>query len=447
MPTSKYWTPYAPDAETPWDLRRVVHLHRRAGFAATWGELRRDLKDGPEVSVNRLLTGKSAAHTPTDFARTAAVLADAATAGEINRLKAAWFYRMLFGPDPLGERLALAWHDHFATGYAKVRSAAAMRRQNDLFRTHARAKFATLLNAAVRDPALLVYLDAPANRKGHPNENLARELMELFTLGIGKYTEADVKEAARCLTGWGVDAHADAFAESAARHDGGEKTVLGKTGRWTGSDLVDQLLGHPATAGRLAWRLVTAFFGEGACPPAAAEALAAGLRERELDVGWAVGTVLRSRLFFADANVRSRVLAPAEFVAGAARALGLFDPAPNTLALADWSARMGQDLFDPPNVGGWPGGRTWVTSRGLVARANYAAALVAGPGVGRPDPYDPAAAAKAAGFGTRPGDVLTYHHRLRFGTDPTAAVARRLSALGGRAIVTALLSSPEAQIG
>ena len=442
----KHWDVYEPDPKADWNLRRVVHLHRRAAFAAPWGALQRDLKAGPEASVKRLLDGADDAHVPADFAATAGALADAAaTAGDINRLKAAWLYRMLFGPDPVGERLALVWHDHFATGYAKVRNVRSMRRQNELFRTHARARFAPLLNAVVRDPALLEYLDAPVNRKGHPNENLARELMELFTLGVGHYTEADVKQAARCLTGWGVEE--DAFAESSSRHDGGEKTVLGATGKWTGTDLVDLLLKQPPTADRLVTKLLKAFFGEGACPPEAAKELAAGLRTHDLDIGWAVGTVLRSRLFFADANLRTRVTAPPEFVAGAARALGLFDPSPSTLALADWSARMGQDLFDPPNVGGWPGGRAWVTSRALIARTNYATALVDGPNAGRPEAYEPAAAAKAAGFGSNRTDVLVYHSRLLFGTDPPAEQTDRLSKLNDRPLVTALLSSPEAQLG
>jgi uncharacterized protein (DUF1800 family) len=441
----KHWDVYTPDAKNAWDLKRVVHLYRRAGFAAPWDDLQRDLKDGPEKSIDRLLKAASNTRTPPDFAATALVLADAAaTAGDLNRLKAAWFYRMLFGPDPVGERLTILWHDHFATGNAKVRSVRSMRRQNDLFRAHARAPFAKLLNAVVRDPAILEYLDAPVNRKGHPNENLARELMELFTLGIGHYTETDVKEAARCLTGWSVEE--DKFAEAAARHDDGEKTVLGKTGKWTGADLVNQLLKHPATAERLASKLVQAFFGENACRADAVKELATELHARDLDIDWAVGTVLKSRLFFADANIRSRVTAPAEFVTDAARALNLFDPAPSTLAMADWSARMGQDLFDPPNVGGWPGGRAWITSRALIARANYAAALVSGPNVGRPNSYDPAKAAKAAGFGATGADVLTYHHRLLFGTDPTPEVTKNLGALDGRKLVTALLSSPEAQL-
>jgi uncharacterized protein (DUF1800 family) len=439
------WAPYVPDAKAPWGLRRVVHLHRRAGFAATWDEVQRDLKDGPAASVERLLAGKAGARAPAGFADTADLLADAAVAaGEIARLKAWWFYRMLFGPDPLLERLTLLWHDHFATAYSKVRDVALMRRQNDALRQHARAKFADLLGAAVREPALLVYLDAPANRKGHPNENLGRELMELFTLGVGHYTEADVKEAARALTGWTVED--GRFAESAARHDGGEKTVLGQAGKWGGADLVRLLLEHPATAERVALKLCRLFFGENGAPPEAVQALASGLREHGLDISWAVGVVLRSRLFFSEANPGTRVLGPAEFVVGAARALELLSPAPSTLALADWSARMGQDLFDPPNVGGWPGGRAWAHTRGMIARANYAAALVAGPNVGRPAPYDPAALPKKYGFGADAASVLTFHHRLLFGTDPTADFRRRTSPADVAKIVTMLLSSPEAQL-
>src|SRR5262245_13577954 len=165
------WVAYAPDARAPWDLRRVVHLHRRAGFAATWDELQRDLKDGPVASVDRLLSGKANPASPSDFASTAALLADSAVASaDIGRLKACWLYRMVFGPDPLGEKLTLLWHDHFATANGKVNDPGPMRRQNDTLRRHARGKFAELLNAAVREPALLVYLDAPANRTGHANE-------------------------------------------------------------------------------------------------------------------------------------------------------------------------------------------------------------------------------------------------------------------------------------
>ena len=241
--TTDAWAPYTPDEQCPWDVRRVVHLHRRAGFAATWEEIQRDLKDGPTASVDRLLAAK----VSPECTATADLLADAAvTAGDLGRLKAWWVYRMLYGPDPLTERLALTWHDHFATSNLKVDNLPAMWRQNELFRKLARAPFGELLNAAVRSPALLAYLDAPANRKGHPNENLARELMELFSLGVGHYTEADVKEAARALTGWTI--REGAFFENANGHDDGEKTILGKKGRWKGADLVRMVLEHPATA-------------------------------------------------------------------------------------------------------------------------------------------------------------------------------------------------------
>lgn len=440
------WAAYTPDDQQPWDLKRVVHLHRRAAFAATWGELHRDLKDGPEQAVSRLLGGNANLHPAKEFDATAGLLFDAAvTQGEIGRLKAGWFYRFLLGPHPLHEKLTLLWHDHFATAHSKVDDPGLMRRQNETLRKHATGKFAPLLNAAVREPATLLYLDAQTNRKGHANENLARELMELFTVGVGHYSEADVKEAARALTGWSVDD--GKFVELAERHDGGEKAVLGAKGKLDGTQLVDLLLKQPATADRIVKKLVRQFFGDTGVSADAAKQLADGLRERELDTGWAVETILKSRLFFADANLRTRVLSPVEYVVGSARVLELFDPAPSTLAMADWSARMGQDVFDPPNVGGWPAGKKWVHSRSLIARANYATALVTGPDSGRTVAYDPAGQAKKHGFGTTAADVLTYHHRLLFGTDPTADTRTRLEPLDLPKLTTALLASPEAQLG
>jgi uncharacterized protein (DUF1800 family) len=440
------WSAYTPDDAAPWDLRRVAHLHRRAGFAGTWAELRRDLKDGPGPSIDRLLAGKSALHAPGEFAPTADLLADAAVAAnEPGRLKAWWFYRMLFGPDPLGEKLTLMWHNHFATGVSKVQDLAAMRRQNDTLRKHARAPFAELLNASVREPALLAYLDAPANRRGHPNENLGRELMELFTLGVGNYTEADVKEAARCLTGWTVED--GRFAEVPARHDDGDKTVLDKKGKWTGADLVKVLLDCPATARRVVWRLCDTFMGEKAASGEAMKSLADGLVEHKLDVGWAVGTILRSKAFFADANVGTRVKGPAEFIIGAARALEMFDPAPSTLALADWSGRMGQDLFEPPNVGGWPGGRAWIGARSMIARSNFVAALIDGSNAGRAKAYDPDELAKRHDQPTDANALIAFHCRLLLGGDPTPSLTARLARGMGRKMVSILLAAPEYQLG
>jgi uncharacterized protein (DUF1800 family) len=454
--TEGYWAPYRPTPETPWNLRRVVHLHRRAGFAATGEELRRDLEHGPEASVDRLLAGRILpAAASAEFERTSATIAEAAVAtGVPDRLKAWWLFRMLLGPDPLGERLTLMWHNHFATGNQKVNDLAAMRRQNDLFRRFARAPFGELLNAAMRDPALLIWLDAPANRNGHPNENLARELMELFTLGIGHYSEGDVKQAARALTGWTL---ADgAFLEFAANHDLGEKTILGQSGKWAGSDLIRLLLEHPATARRLAGRLCETFMGEGTVPPEGADELAEGLRAHHLDIGWGVATILRSRAFFATANLGTRIVGPVEFVVAAVRALECLDPPPSTLSLATWSTRIGQDLFYPPNVGGWAGGRTWLNSRGMIARVNFATALTSGRELGLARPPDVLRLAGGGGREEGLDRVVVSIAEHLLGADPGAAWRDRIarSAAAGstslsesaRRVAALVLSSPEAQL-
>jgi Protein of unknown function (DUF1800) len=445
------WAPYQPSPDAPWNLRRVVHLHRRAGFAASWLEIERDLAQGPDKSAARLLEGKTrtpGAPEPEEFERISTVLADAAIASsDAGRLKAWWFYRLLFSPDPLGERLTLMWHNHFATSNQKVNDPAAMRRQNELFRRLAREPFGTLLERAVHDPALLVWLDAPANRKGHPNENLAREFLELFSLGIGHYSEADVRETARALTGWNV-VNGEAR-EAPSRHDAGEKTILGNTGKWCADDVVRMVLEHPATAERLAWRICDLFMGEGMTKPAI-NALADGLRSHQLDVGWAVGTVLRSRAFFAESNLGTRVQSPVEFIVGAVRAFELLDPPPSTLVLADWAARIGQGLFNPPNVGGWPGGRSWLSSRSYVGRVNFATALVEGHGIGRDRPLNPIDLAIRHDRGR--GDAVTFCSELLLGFKPDARWIEELGSDKGwnlesaRRAVTHLLATPEAQL-
>ena len=425
--TTDPWTPYVPSLTAPWDLRRVVHLHRAAGFAAPWPALQRDLKEGPAASIDRMLRGNSRNPDEAErFESIAAKLAEAAViARDPGRLKAWWVYRMLFSSDPLGERLTLMWHDHFATSNLKVDDLAAMRRQNDLFRQHARAHFGKLLWHVVHDPALLIWLDAPANRKGHPNENLARELMELFTLGVGHYTEADVKQAARALTGLTI---ADGSSrDDPSGHDDGEKVILGRAGRWGVDHLAGLLLDQPATAARLAERIVRLLLGEVADDRPGILALADGLRRHDLDIGWAVETVLRSETFFAESSLGKRVLGPAEFVVGAARALELFDPPPSTLHLADWITRMGQDLFYPPNVGGWAGGRRWLTSRSVVARANFAAALVEGDGVGRSEAFDASILAEGYGRGGGRDDLTAFFCELLLGNGQNAAWRHQLA--------------------
>jgi uncharacterized protein (DUF1800 family) len=424
---SNPWAPYSATASAPWDLRRVVHLHRRAGFGATWLELERDLADGPELAIDCILTGRSrSSGVPADFDHISSLIADAAVqSGDLHRLQAWWVYRLLFSPDPLGERLTLLWHNHFATSNEKVHDLRAMRRQNETHRRLARARFGDLLAAAIREPALLLYLDATANRKGRPNENLARELMELFTLGIGHYTESDVKAAARALTGWTFED--GELRELPAEHDDGEKTILGETGRWSGSQLVAMLADQPATAHRLASRLCGLFMGEHAIDAPAVAALAVGLRDRHLDIGWGVETILRSQAFFASANIRTRVLGPVEFVIGACRTLLPLAPPPSTLSLAGWIRQLGQDLLNPPNVGGWPEGREWLTGKSIIARTKFASALVDGRSIGLPAPTDASAMARAQGRTTSFDAIADAASTLLRGSTLSLQERRRLA--------------------
>jgi uncharacterized protein (DUF1800 family) len=344
---------------------------------------------------------------------------------------------MLFGPDPLAERLTLMWHDHFATSNLKVNDLSLMRRQNETLRSLGRGPFGRLLHAMLRDPALLVWLDAQENTRGHPNENLARELMELFTLGIGHYSEGDVQQAARALTGWKIVGDEARFVPT--RHDAGTKTILGRTGGFDADALADRLLEHPATSRRLAWRLCREFLAEGTVDDRSIDALAGGLQAHDLDIGRGVATILRSRRFFDAAEPGRRVASPIAFALGAARALEMFDPSPSTPVLADWCGRLGQDLFYPPNVGGWPGGRAWITTRSAIGRANLAAALIGGEAVGLSGPFDPIALADRHGHGR---DRSFYAHLLLGADRPEVPLD---AAEPARRALIRLLASPESQ--
>ena len=372
-----HWTPYQPNDDAPWNVQRIVHLHRRAAFAATWSEVQRDLEEGPASAIERLLDGHRRLEPADDFSRMAESIGNAAMASNSPiRLRAWWFYRMVKSPDPLGERLTLLWHNHFATSNRKVNNLIWMREQNEIFRAGCHRSFGELLSSVLKHPAMLTWLDADANRKGHPNENMARELLELFTLGIGNYTETDVLNSARALTGWGIKD--DKFAHRDSRHDACEMTVLGKTQKMNGDDLLGLTLKHPATAKRIAWRLCDHFMGEKVCGHEAIHELADEIAKNEFDLSHAVATILRSQLFFSAENLRSRISGPAEHTVATLRALELTTPSPSTLLLADWSSRMGQDLFYPPNVGGWTGGRGWLGSRAVIARTNFGTALATG---------------------------------------------------------------------
>jgi uncharacterized protein (DUF1800 family) len=390
------WAPYEPTLDDPWDFRKVAHLHRRAGFGATWAELQRDLRDGPGPSIDRLLSPREETADKREVTASLGAGVVSSPGSELERLKAYWLYRMVFDPDPLRERMTLFWHNHFATSYSKVRSVALMLKQNESLRRHALDGFIGLLTEMVADSAMLVWLDGGVSRKEQPNENFAREFLELFTLGVGHYSEADIREAARAFTGWiGVDNGFGAtpgFRFDPARHDGGEKTFLKCSGCWGADDVVRITLEQPACAEFICRKLYRFLVTDGQTPSAGLlRPLAAEFRDHGYSVRHVVGVILRSRHFYSTAAFRRIVKSPVEFSAGLLRMLEAPPASVSLAALAQTCAEQGQDLFHPPGVKGWDGGRAWVTSATMLARSNWLADVVWGNDELGLGPFDPAA--------------------------------------------------------
>jgi uncharacterized protein (DUF1800 family) len=283
-------------------------------------------------------------------------------------LKNWWVAEMLTTPSPLTERMTLFWHNHFPSSLQKVRSASLLYRQNAMLREHALGNFGALLKAASKDPAMLVYLDSAVSRSGQPNENFAREVMELFTLGEGKYTERDVREAARAFTGWSIDIDSGEYLWRPRAHDAGSKTVLGKTGFLDGNDVLDILLARAETAEFVVAKLWKEFVSP---HPDAAEVrrIAARFRESRYDIKTALRALLTSDAFYEETNRGALIKSPVDLVIGTMRqfSVGYSDPLPLTLLLRN----LGQDLFSPPNVKGWPGGESWINSSTLLARRQF----------------------------------------------------------------------------
>jgi uncharacterized protein (DUF1800 family) len=287
-------------------------------------------------------------------------------------LKGWWIAEMLATDSPLTERMTLFWHGHFAASVQKVRSPILMQRQNAMLRQHALGSFRTLLHAASKDPATLVYLDAIRSRRNKPNENFAREVMELFTLGEGAYAEQDIREAARAFTGWSMDPADGHFAFRPGIHDPGPKTVLGKTGNWRGEDVLDILLARPETAQFIAAKLWREFISP--APSNEAEKLdlsraARRFRESGYQIRALLAELLASDAFWAQQNRAALIKSPVDVVVGTLRQfrVEVRDPVPFALVLRS----LGQDLFAPPNVKGWPGGEAWINSQTLLARRQF----------------------------------------------------------------------------
>jgi hypothetical protein len=370
--TATAWLPWQP-GPGQWNLKWAGHLYRRAGFGASLAELHLATNQGLTKTLELLLQGESEAKDLNELLDSEGTRL--ARRNEVDQIRSWWLYRMLNSGHPLREKMTLFWHNHFATSIAKVGEATLMLRQNKLLRRHALGKFEPMVQAMSKDPAMLIWLDGNSNIKGAPNENYGRELMELFTLGVGHYKEKDVREAARAFTGWHTDG--DDFEFNKKKHDDGEKTILGRTGKWNGDDVVRIVVAREDCSRYLARKLYAFFIREDqAAPPALLNPLARRLRETGYDIGHAVKTILSSRLFFSDHAFRRRVKGPVEFVLGAVKAVVESEAAPESLT--PWITEMGQALFAPPSVEGWKGGRQWLTHSTMLARTNFAQALAMG---------------------------------------------------------------------
>jgi uncharacterized protein (DUF1800 family) len=294
---------------------------------------------------------------------------------EMIELRGWWLQRMVRGPRPFQEKMVLFWHGHFATSVEKVRDAYYMWRQNELFRRLATGNWQELLTDAGKDPAMLVWLDQAQSRKDHPNENFAREVMELFTLGEGHYTEHDIAEGARALTGWSLDRLDQKYIYRPFFHDDGDKTFLGRTGTLDGDDVIAQIVAQPQAARFITGKIWNYFTGQ--MPDEKLnDSLAAVLRANGNNFKPFLRVMFRSEEFYGDDIVRNQVKSPVEWLIGSVRMLEC--DLPPTLVSWGMTRQLGQDLFAPPNVKGWDGGITWITTSTLLARYNDADSLVRG---------------------------------------------------------------------
>ena len=381
-----------------WDFTTAAHLLNRAGFGGVPMEIGRLAVMSPAQAVSWLVDYERIPDNTTNPAwaqpdpERAERLRAARNASpeerrklvqemqknqreQIVELRAWWLQRMACGPRPLQEKMTLFWHGHFATSAEKVRDAYLMWRQNDLFRRLGTGNWLELLVAVAKDPAMLIWLDQAQSRKEHPNENFAREVMELFTLGEGHYTEKDVTEAARALTGWSYDRLDEDFTERPMWHDRGEKTIFGQTGYFDGQDFLELLVARPQAARFISAKLWNFFAGTPPSPELT-DALAATFREAGNQFKTLLRTMFLSQEFYAPSIIRNQVKSPVQWLVGSVRMLER--PLPPPLVCTGLTRNLGQDLFAPPNVKGWDGGLSWITTNTLLARYNEAATLLQG---------------------------------------------------------------------
>ncbi|MHB1559213.1 MAG: DUF1800 domain-containing protein [Isosphaeraceae bacterium] len=447
------WAPYRPGADSPWDAARVAHLHRRAGLGANWGQVERDVREGFEPSIRRILEGEPigpGGQPAADFEATVAAMEDSALRRpSIERMQMLWIYRLVFTPHPLREVMTLAWHGHYATSNEKVQIPELMLAQNQAQRELWRAQMGQLHRRMLSDGAMRRWLDGLNSTREHPNENLAREFLELFALGAGHYTERDVRDAARALTGWReADMQTHEVRLDPGDFDDGSKTILGETGRWGLDDLVRIACRHPEAAAHIARRLYRTFISDTDEPaPELIAPLADAMRiDGDVDVARGLETVLRSRLFHSQSIRTRRIKSPVNLAIGAIRALELFDPPVDPVDLEIHLTRTGERLSYPPSVAGWPGGMAWLDGQAIVARANFAVWITEPSTWGGRD----AIAAVAERRGLKTPDAWLDAMATLLLPAPLSPESREVCSVrpSDRRITTRrLLSLPEAQVG
>lgn len=405
-------TTLTPISSAAFGPAQARHLLLRAGFGASPDQITKLVKAGPQKAVQSLLDPSSSQDVVADIdpdvirpqtaeEREIFIKArrenDEAARSEVRRrlnerraqdrrmlgdLRRWWVELMVQTPAVLRENLVLLWHSHFASRHRNVRDSYLMYQQNQMFREHAAGSFADLARAVVHDPAMLKFLNNDQNNKRKPNENLAREFMELFTLGEGNYSEKDIKQGARALTGYHVDDNDFVFNDR--RHDGSKKTVLGKAGKFDGDDFVDVLLDQPACPRYIALKLYRHFVADVSdqldevpgSNKAVIQRIASMLRKNGYQIAPVLKTLFISKHFYDPAIVGKKIKSPAQLVVGTVHALNT--PARSLGTLSDGMRAMGQELFDPPSVAGWDGGRSWINTSTLFTRQNLCTYLITG---------------------------------------------------------------------
>ena len=385
------------------NIALMAHLMRRAGFGANRDELERCVEQGYEATVEELLDTSNPNNMPDDLIRR--YHAEQSELRDLAGAAAYWMYRMISTESPLEEKMALFWHGLFATGYTKLNQARSQLNQVEMFRRNGLDAFDEILLQISRDPAMLVWLDNQDNHGSAINENYGRELLELFSMGIGNYTEDDIKECARAFTGWtlgnaeymSIRAYKDSiwpysriawhFDYREEDHDDGEKTFLGETGNFDGEDIIKIIARQDATAEFICTRLFQ-FFAADEVDDEGSRCVAA-MKETYFESGYKIKDVLRTLFnseFFKSPEARAaRVKGPAEMVVGAVRTAGSHQsPELGIERVSNNMLYMGQGLLQPPTVEGWHEGVEWIDSGSLVERVNFAAkelSNVSSPGV------------------------------------------------------------------